>query len=343
MIDYRDIRNVHLEISTLCNASCPGCPRTFWGYPYNGGYPEVNLSPKEVKQIFPLDFLQQLDSIIVNGNFGDIVMNPDGANIIEFFVSANPDINVDISTNGGARDRKFWQRLAETGATVTFALDGLADVHHLYRQNTVWDTVIKNATIFIKHGGLAVWQMIVFDHNRHQIDACRKLSEDLGFIRFNNMPNERSASPVFDRSGNLVQILGDYQGNREFKILFNKKLTDEVLLEDIVIDRPPSRSVQCKTQKHKSIYIAANGDVSPCCWTGLYPKTYGHGQYYQAANSQLLPMIHKNNALEYNIRECIEWFAEIEKAWHKKSYTEGRLIICDNNCGSSLTSKHIFN
>ena len=51
MILYNDIKDVHLEISSLCNASCPWCPRTFWGYPYNGGYPEVNLTLDHAKKI----------------------------------------------------------------------------------------------------------------------------------------------------------------------------------------------------------------------------------------------------------------------------------------------------
>ena len=37
MIFFNDIRDGHLEISTICNAACPFCPRNFWGYPYNGG------------------------------------------------------------------------------------------------------------------------------------------------------------------------------------------------------------------------------------------------------------------------------------------------------------------
>ena len=62
MIAFNDIQDVHLEISSLCNASCSWCPRTFWGYPYNDGYPEVNLSLKQAKQIFQPEFLIQLNN-----------------------------------------------------------------------------------------------------------------------------------------------------------------------------------------------------------------------------------------------------------------------------------------
>lgn len=335
MIDYEDIRDVHLEISSLCNASCPWCPRTFWGYPYNGGYPETNLSLAQAKEIFQPEFLTQLTSIRINGNFGDIVMNSEGPDIVEYFFSVNPNLQVTISTNGGARDQNFWTQLAHTSVTVMFALDGLEDTHHLYRQNTSWKTVVRNAQTFIEQGGRAVWKMIQFDHNQHQIDQCRQMSQQLGFADFELVDDGRNIAPVFDRHGNLTHMLGNYQGEKDFKILFHKKKNDQILLEDILPGRTPSKSVDCQTKKLKSIYISSTGDVSPCCWTGFYPKTYGHGQYHQAANAQLIPFIVKNNALEYPLQQCIQWFESVENSWKISDYQQGRLVICDDNCGQN--------
>ena len=333
MIAYRDIRDVHLEISSLCNASCPWCPRTFWGYPHNGGYPEVNFTLDHAKKVFTLDFLKQLTSININGNFGDIVMNPEGPDIVDYFFKQNSNLAIEISTNGGARNQDFWIRLAQSRSKVLFCIDGLEDTHHLYRQNTVWDTVIRNAKIFIGNGGNAVWKMIEFDHNRHQIDSCRKLSQQLGFLDFSLVNDGRNTAPVFDRNGNLTHILGNYIGEKDFKILFHKKTTDQILLEDILPGRMPAKSVVCKTKKYRSIYISSTGEVSPCCWTGVYPKTYGAGQYHEAANAQLIPLIDKNNALEYPMEECIKWFQSVEDSWKISNYQQGRLVICDDACG----------
>ena len=101
MIQYSDIRDVHLEIATLCNARCPWCPRNFWGYPFNGGYPETYLTLNQAKEIFSLQFLKQLTSIRINGNFGDIVMNPEGQDVIKYFRNSNPKLDIRINTNGG--------------------------------------------------------------------------------------------------------------------------------------------------------------------------------------------------------------------------------------------------
>lgn len=333
MISYNDIRDVHLEISSLCNASCPWCPRTFWGFPYNGGYPEINLSESQARHIFTPKFLRQITHIQINGNFGDMVMNPESAEIIEYFASSNPSLQIDISTNGAARDREFWTRLARSGATIWFCLDGLEDTHHLYRQNTSWSQVIKNAKTFIQAGGSAVWSMIPFDHNRHQVDSCRQMSQDMGFERFCLKYDGRDTAPVFNKEGQFTHVLGDYRGNTDFKTIFREKITNEVLLEDVVKDRVPKKRIDCEIVRKRSIYIAANGDVSPCCYMGFYPKTFGHGQYQQAVNTQLVPLISKNNALQYDLEESVQWFRSVEDAWQIDSYEQGRLVICDDVCG----------
>ena len=335
MIAFDEIRDVHLEISTLCNASCPWCPRTFWGYPYNGGYPELSMTLLDSQHIFTSTFLQQLTRIRINGNYGDIVMNPEGADIVKYFRKENPNLQITISTNGGARNKEFWQSLAESGAVVYFCLDGLDDTHHLYRQNTVWSTVIKNAKTFIAAGGQAIWKMIKFNHNLHQISDCLDLSKVMGFVDFQLVNDGRDTAPVFNSAGQLTHTLGNYTGETEFTVMIHKKKTDLILLEDITQGRIPKKQIDCEAKRLKSIYIAANGDVSPCCYTGFYPKTYGHGQYHQAVNAQLTPLIEKNNSLKFSLEECIVWFNQIERSWDKTTYESGRLIVCDDSCGSN--------
>jgi MoaA/NifB/PqqE/SkfB family radical SAM enzyme len=330
MIAYNEIRDVHLEISSLCNARCPLCPRNFKGYPYNDGYTETNLTLAQCQHIFTPKFLKQLTCIRINGNFGDAVMNPETPKIIEYFYSHNPNLKLEMSTNGGARDKEFWQQLAGK-IIIQFCLDGLEDTHHLYRQNTNWQTILNNAKIFIDAGGNAIWKMIKFDHNKHQIEDCEILSKQLGFIKFELIDQGRNQGLVFDKHGNLQHILGNYQGETKFEILFHKKKTDMVLLEDIT----PSQctNLTCLTKTNKSIYINSLGEVYPCCFTGLNPKTYGHGEYLQAINAQIAPLLKNNNALKYSLEECIEWFSAVEQSWDIDTYENGRLVACYDNCG----------
>lgn len=333
MISLKDIRDIHLEISSMCNARCPLCPRNFRGYPYNNGYVETNLTLTNAQHIFLPALLKQLTRIWINGNFGDAVMNPETPDIVEYFRSHNKDLIIDISTNGSARNQDFWIRLAQAKSNVSFCLDGLEDTHHLYRQSTNWLTIINNAKIFISAGGNAIWKMIPFDHNQHQIEECKTLSKQLGFTQFALVPDGRDKGPVFDKQGNLIHVLGNYQEETSFEVLFHKKKTDMILLEDIVDNVTKHENINCYTKQERSIYINSIGDVYPCCWTGFNPKTYGKGDYHQAVNAQLMPLINNNNALENSLEECLKWFNKIEASWTKDTFENGRLVCCNDNCG----------
>ena len=53
---------------------------------------------------------------------------------------------------------------------VDFNIDGLQDTNHVYRKNTNFEKIIDNASAYIRMGGIAEWNYIVFKHNQHQID-----------------------------------------------------------------------------------------------------------------------------------------------------------------------------
>lgn len=341
MYKLEDIREVHLEISSQCNARCPECPRNYRGFPYNDGYPECSLTYEQAQLIFHHSFLQQLDSILINGNYGDIVMCDDALDIIKYFKRINPGLDILISTNGSARKESFWCELAKLGCRIEFDLDGLEDTHTLYRQNTNWNTVIKNAQAFIDAGGHAIWKFIEFKHNIHQQYDCQQLAKQMGFSVFRSVSEGRDTGPVYDKQGNLVHVLGDFtkhdDGTPHDTVIpyFQKRKEQQLLFDDIAQYFTPANKINCEVQRTKSIYITANGEVYPCCYLGFYPKTsVGFGEQLEVLNKQLQPLIGNNNALEYTLEECISWFNKIEESWSCSTFKAGRLIKCDQQCGA---------
>ena len=330
MYNIKDIQHVHLEISSRCNAECPLCPRNFYGYPYNDGYVEHDMTLAHAQHIFQPEFLKQLTEIYINGNFGDAVMNPDTIKIIEYFQSYSSAI-ISMSTNAGARNSEYWKNLAQLNVRIFFCIDGLEDTHHLYRKNTQYSTVIKNAKTFINAGGYAIWKIIKFDHNQHQLESAEKLSQQLGFKEFEINDHGRNQAPVFDKQQKLMHVIGQ-PATVDFNKLWHTRTTDEVLLEDITPGRVP-KPIQCQVKQQKSIYISSTGDVYPCCFLGFNPKTYGHGNYHAAANAQFKHMVQENNALEYNLEHCINWFQQVVQSWNQPTFEQGRLVICNDNCG----------
>jgi len=340
MIDYSHIRSVHLEISTRCNAACPLCPRNLSGHDTELGYPIHDMSLEETQHIFPVIFLQQLTNILINGNFGDFVTARDGLAIVKYFAESNPEIKISISTNASAKPN-IWSELGRlSGVSVGFDIDGLADTHNLYRRNTNWNLVIDNAKKFIAAGGTAVWRMIRFSHNQHQIELCRQMSKELGFSRFDLLDDGRDSGPVYDRAGDYLYKLGDDANfkSMEYPSRIEKwhGWSEDGSLPEHRLEQyktiPIKQTVDCYSKKNKEIYVTATGEVYPCCWLGFYPKQeYQHT--WQADNMFLKDMVVNNNALDTSVKESIEWFNAVEDSWNKKAYTEGRLFKCDEYCG----------
>lgn len=332
---FNEIRKIHLEISSKCNAACPLCPRNFHGYPYNEGYVEHNMTIDEAATIFTPSFLSQIKEIHINGNFGDIVMNPDAIDIIRYFRQHTKNPLIHISTNGGARDNNFWQELASTGAQVYFCIDGLEDTHHLYRQNTLYSTVIKNASTFIKAGGEAYWKMIKFDHNQHQRDQARELSQHMGFRDFVLVYDGRDQGPVFDRLGQIVHWLGKRPDREpDFDRMLSERESCVAPVNSVVAEPRP---IRCEVARDKSIYVTAIGEVYPCCYLGFNPRTYGRASFMGAVNSQLKPLLGENNALKRPLKECIEWFDRVAETWNIPTFEQGRLLQCNTACGGNST------
>lgn len=332
MIQYDQVKLLHIEFSTICNARCPLCPRNLYGFPFNGGYEETNLSLELVKNKLDKSFIQNLDKVLVNGNFGDFTANLESIEILKYFRSVNQNILISVSTNGSARNRIFWEELAAFDIHVMFCLDGLKDTHHLYRQDTDWDTIISNAGYFIAAGGRATWKMIKFAHNEHQITQCNELSKQLKFSDFQLIDYARDTGPVFNRRGKLIHSIGD--PTKELNSIKNITQAKISLLgnhwENEIYD--PSTQLNCESNDKKMIYISADGKVYPCCYLGFSPDTYTSG-IFKFVNKQVKNLTTQNSLHENDLATCLNWFNKIEESWSKTNYNEGRMLQCDKICG----------
>ena len=328
MLSLSEIKHLHIEFSTICNARCPLCPRNLFGYPYNYGYEETNFSLELTKKSFSSEFVKQLKVIHINGNFGDFVSNPESLEIVEFFRRENTKTGIIISTNGSARSDDFWKELASIGKIIVlFCLDGLEDTHHLYRQDTNWKRIIHNANTFISAGGYAVWKMIKFDHNSHQIDDCKKLSKELGFSYFKLVDDGRDTGPVFDRKGNYSHSIGNWTGPTNIEEVIKMPYHSMGVFDK-------RRKITCDAKERQGIYVSAEGKVYPCCWLGFSPETF-ENRYFTNKNKQIKEVIANNSLREYDLETCIQWFKDVESSWDKKSYQSGLIKLCDTHCGHS--------
>jgi hypothetical protein len=208
MYDLRNI-GVHIEISSNCNSRCLDCGRFVKGTDLINPYLDIGsqglMSLSVVNNIFDDAICQNLKYVNFTGTYGDAITHPEFFEILKL-IAANVAKNSQqrqanglpeqtklmIETNGGLHDSEWWQEFTEIvnnnfsrDSIVIFALDGIDDAtHQMYRRGVNFDKALANAKTVIANRGRAVWSMISFAHNEHQLEQARQMSTDLGFKTF---------------------------------------------------------------------------------------------------------------------------------------------------------------
>lgn len=321
--------------------------RNYRGGDYNAGYPVTELTLDQFRKMLPPEVLQSImqpcpdvngripinyhdQGVTFNGNLGDFALARDGLEIVEYLVANS--VKVAINTNGSLRPRSWWSALGKLGIKIGFAIDGLADTHALYRQDTDWHRVMENARAFIDSGGEAIWRFIPFDHNRHQEQACRDMASELGFAAFENIFDGRDRGPAFDRAGSFSHHIGDLLPTESptpppWPDLLQNHIT---WFDAKTIQHPRDTSVldmRCVHKMKREVYIAADGTVYPCCFLGFYPATMTH-----PGNHELKNIVRGNNALEVGLEAAMAWFDAVEQTWQRDSIKSGRTYQCVVSC-----------
>lgn len=319
MYNINDIRSIHLEVTSKCQARCPMCPRRIQGGPMMPWVELNEITLEQFSEWFPTDFVKQLHSLNMCGNLGDPIIAKDTVPIYSYLRENNPNIILQMHTNGSARNKEFWQDLAKLKVTVVFGIDGLEDTHSKYRIGTDFNKIIENAKAFISAGGEARWDMLVFDHNKHQTEECEKLAYDLGFKLYQKKNSSRFKNGKFhvlDDSGKTIDILYPTEKSKDF---IHK------IKESREVEQP---TIFCKAKKSNDIYVGADGNVSPCCWLDMswMPPVSDERISYMDTISKF-PNLNK-----VTLKEIFEsnFFSDIEDTWNKKSC----LLSCKKQCGS---------
>lgn len=317
MYSYYDIRDVHLEVTTKCQARCPMCIRRIHGGVMNPFLDLTEITLDDIKKWFDISFIMQLETLSMCGNYGDPIIAKDTLPILQYLREQNPSIHLNMHTNGSARTKEWWIELAKTNTRVVFAIDGLADTHSIYRIDTDFDKIIENAKEFIKAGGHAEWNMLVFKHNQHQVEECRKLSSELGFRNFQVKHTTRFQDDHFP-------VLND-----DGKVIYNLEPSEQTIeiLHKVQFVKSRYQDISCKASKWKQVYVSASGDVTPCCWIDVKDKVHNNPSRYDYMNKVgVFPNLDKQSM------ESIfdsGYFEMISDTWSKDPLHE-----CSRQCGS---------
>jgi sulfatase maturation enzyme AslB (radical SAM superfamily) len=247
-----DVKWIHVELSSKCNAWCPACARNNNGYGLSPWIVEQDLAIERYVEI--LNLLPNLEVVHLCGNLGDPIIATNILDAIKYAI--NRKLKIQIHTNGSLRSATWWKSLGELlkdhPHDVWFGLDGISSVHEIYRQGTDYNKIINNATAFINAGGFATWQFIPFAHNEHQLKDCLKTSQQLGFKKFKLIKSYRN-----------VKTSRHYKTGEEFDLLppveFQSMIRIPAKLKEVKVN-------DCMHVSRPSIYLSANGLLSWCCY-----------------------------------------------------------------------------
>jgi MoaA/NifB/PqqE/SkfB family radical SAM enzyme len=259
-----------IEPTGFCNAKCPHCPR-FDDEGFLHDYiPNEHLTVEALKNGLNPQALVNLNEVEFCGNTGDPMISPHIEDLLDFF-SFVPRITV--STNGSLRNKTWWSKLARfSNLRINWSIDGLQDTNHLYRIDTDYKKIQKNAAAFISAGGYAIWKCIIFRHNEHQIDEITQQARLLGFKKviflraydynFQNIDQW----PVLVEGKFMHHIAPSNLSAEEIR---SRRVSFDSQLNNVVI--PANKNILCPWLNVHSAYVTVLGHVIPCCMMSHEP------------------------------------------------------------------------
>lgn len=296
---------IDLEITSFCNIRCKECLRETSRYREEFINKEY-LSLELIKEKFKPEYFPNLKIVNFCGSVDEPTTHPQFFEIIEHFKQW-PNVHINIATNGSLKTTKWWTQLANvlpSNHAVTFGIDGADETSEIYREGSNFYKVQKNWRAFIKNGGQAIWQFILFEHNEHQLEKVKELSESEGFTR--------------------LRVINSFR-NENKKGVTHKRIVPE-----------EASNINCLYAKQKRIFVNHMGNVIPCCFLNAKTIQFYVSKDYKDKYEEIIA----DNAfelgmnLDYNsIEDIIEgdFFLDIASTWDSKNPIERCVRSCKKN------------
>jgi len=276
---------IDIELTSFCNIDCPGCFRQVKREKVNDILDKDMLTLKQIKKWINRKTFPNCKLINFCGSIDEPTLHPEIIEILNHF----DGVNINISSNGSTKTKKFWTMLGEKKISVFFGIDGI-DQKSLekYRIGSNFKKVQENFRAFINAGGKATWQFIVFEHNEHLIKDAKRMAKEEGFS--------------------------------DFRLIYSHRNENQ---ESKKIKRNEEQNIICKYGEQKRIFISHTGVLLPCCFLNSeFLQSYATNEHYTDFQH-----LFKNtgdvlfNSLKYNeANEIIdgELFSSVVNSWSNK-------------------------
>lgn len=279
----------HIEASSICALRCPRCPRA--------EVPDSLLNKQLTLDFFKnqigVDVARQIKKITFCGNDGDPIYCKELVEIIIWFKTLNPTIQIVIITNGSYKPVHWWEYLGKAlnkHDEIHWSLDGWnEESNEQYRIWSDWASITRGIEAFkkINNSTYLVWAAIAFRFNEHNIDTMQSMAKQLGFDSFQLTKSTKFGSkyPAAYSDNDLLEptnptlvasahrfervvtpLSSKIRPGAELKIEFLKRATELGNYSGICLIG------------NKGVFLNSRGEFYPCCWTA---NRYPHNDSWQ--------------------------------------------------------------
>ena len=340
------LKKIELEITSDCNAACPGCART----QNKGKYEVTQFNLEDIMRIFPSSNYIKQKVFKLSGVLGDPMTHPQIVEITEYFLKNGGC--VEISTNTGVGTEEMWIELGKLNGQykqnlrMMACIDGHRETNHIYRVNTKFSVIERNLNAYSMHSDKSTknnnkWVFIVFDHNEHELEAAKNHAEKIGFKFFTRTGMKNSYNDWIVQLGkknNQEKKVITTSGNKEHARREEVYRLDKIIAENKV-DYSIIKTICCKYVHEGEIFINYNLQMWPCCFladSAILNKENILDKFKEYGNEW-------NNLKIHSIEEVMNhpyYQTVLEESWnptHSK-----HLKRCIKTCASNKAYQNVF-
>jgi len=177
-------RSARLDISTHCQLKCPSCPTAagLIAEQLGAGFTDATQFEKFVR-VNP-----QIAHIELS-NWGEVLLNPDFPAITAIAFRHHVALTIGNGVNLNTAKAEALEALVRDKIRlITCSIDGASQpTYEQYRKGGNFDRVIANVKSinefkkkYKSRFPILLWQYVVFEHNKHELEMARSLAQSLG-------------------------------------------------------------------------------------------------------------------------------------------------------------------
>lgn len=257
----RDVKVVHIEVTTRCNLECPNCVRNVWKDPL------TDMEDETFRHL--MDSLRKLPELreVHFGGYGEPLLHPRITEIVKQVKSLG--VRTSLITNGTLLDQEKAKALMDSGLDRLFvSIDSpRSDLFGKMRDGAELDRVIKNLKrvkdLRKERGSMGPTiglEMVITDENLKDIERIPSLGREVGasmVLLTHLLPhNERAADRIaYDEDhGQIPRPVG-----------WGIMAGDFVMWGTVLIPRSKwGAERKCRFIEGNKLVVGWDGAVSPC-------------------------------------------------------------------------------